>query len=138
MDITVTTREDVEMPIATIQELDAAIIELKAKKREQQQALAQQFKATYESFRPSNIIKSTIADFTQPGDGRSLLLKAVGGIGAGLLTKGILGGKAGTMIGGIAGRVLKSGAMNAFYSNADKLKAYGTAIYHNLFQKKKD
>lgn len=129
------------MQITNRTELEEAIERLKAQQEEQKKAIGIQFKQTYEGFLPGNLLRKALAKVTEPGDIRSTILKAVGGIGTGLLAKGIIGGiggKAGSTVGKVIGNVVKVGASSAVFKNADKIKAYGTAIYNNLFKKKKD
>lgn len=126
MDIIVTNKE----------ELEAAIAQLKIQKAEQKDALSAQFKETYQSFMPMNILKSAVHKAIEPGELRSTLLKAAGGIGAGLLTKGLLNKTATTATGSFLNKALKAGATTAILKNTDKIKAYGIAIYHQLFKGK--
>lgn len=124
------------MDINTRDELEEAIKELKLQKASKKEALTLQLKDTFESLKPANVIKHTISKFVEPGNLRNTALKAVGGIGTALLTKGIIGRRSSSAIGGILGNVLKVGATNAFIKNADKIKAYSSAIYNNVFKKK--
>ena len=125
------------MDISTIEDLDSAIAELQQKKIATKEQLAADFHELHESIRPINLLKSGIQKITAPGDIRSTLLKAAGGLGMGLLTKGIISGKTGGAIGSMVGNTLKATVSNTIYQNADKIKAYGLAIYHNLFGKGK-
>lgn len=125
MDITVTNKE----------ELENAIAQLKIQKAAQKDALSAKFKETYQSFMPMNLIKSAVHKAIEPGELRSTLLKAAGGIGAGLLTKGLIGKTTASTAGSFLSKALKAGATTAILKNTDKIKAYGIAIYNNLFKK---
>ena len=125
------------MKITTTEELDLAIIELEKRKVVQQSILVSQFHDTYESLKPGNLLKSAFHKITESGDARSTALKAIGGIATGILTKKLLVGKTSSFVGSLLSNALKIGTTKAVYSNSDKIKAYGLAIYHNLFKKDK-
>ena len=126
---------DMDIEINNREELDLAIIELKKQKLEKKALLFSQFHEIQESIRPINILKHSLEKITAPGDIRSTLLKAAGGLGMGLLTKGLIGSRTTGAIGSMVGNTLKATVTNTLYNNADKLKAYGLAIYNNLFKK---
>ena len=125
------------MQIHTSQDLELAIIEMEKRKVVQQSILVSHFHDTYESLKPVNLIKSAFHRIIEPGDARSTLLKAAGGVGMGLLTKKLLIGKTTSVIGSLVSNALKLTASNTLYNNTDTLKAYGIAIYNNLFKKHK-
>lgn len=125
------------MDIFTVEDLDSAIVELQQKKIDTKEQLKEDFHEIHESIRPINLLKSSIQKITGPGDIRSTLLKAAGGLGMGLLTKGLINGKTTGAIGSMVGNTLKATVSNTVYNNADKIKAYGLAIYNNLFRKGK-
>jgi hypothetical protein len=124
------------MKITNSEELELAIKELEQRSVVQQSILSSQLHATYESLKPMNLIKSAFHKITAPGDTRSTILKAAGGLGAGLLAKKFLIGKSSSMIGSFMSNALKVTAANKVIGNADKIKAYGIAIFNNLFRKK--
>lgn len=117
-------------------ELKAAIEQLEAQKKKQQQDLIQHFHATKESLKPGNIIKSAFGSI----DGAGVLgtaMKTAGAIGASLIAGKIAGGGAAVQGGrGLLSLVLKQAAGIGLVNNKDKIKAYGTAIFNNLFAKK--
>lgn len=125
------------MQINNAQELELAIVEMEKRKVVQQSILASQFHETYESLKPLNLLKSAFHKVTEPGDARSSILKAAGGIGVGLLTKKLLIGKTTSVVGSLISNVLRLTASNTVMNNTDKLKAYGIAIYNNFFRKHK-
>ena len=124
------------MKIHNSQDLDNAIIELERRKVIQESILKQQYRDTVDHFRPKNLLKSAFNNILEPGDTRSTLLKAAGGLGVGLLTKNLLLGKTTSVIGKLASNALKVTATNSVIKNTDKITAWGTAIFHNLFSKK--
>ncbi|MEP6711042.1 MAG: hypothetical protein ABJA37_01435 [Ferruginibacter sp.] len=125
------------MQINNSQELELAIIELEKRKVVQQSILMSHFHETYESLKPVNLLKAAFHKVTEPGGTRATLLKAAGGIGVGLLTKNLLIGKSTSAVGSLVRNAIRLTASNTVYNNADKIKAYGTAIFNNLFKKHK-
>jgi hypothetical protein len=124
------------MKIQTSQDLDNAIIELERRKVIQQSILKEQYRDTVDHFKPKNLLKSAFNNILEPSDTRTTLLKAAGGLGVGLLTKNLLLGKTTSVIGKLASNALKLTATNSVINNTDKITAWGTAIFHNLFSKK--
>lgn len=124
------------MQINTSQDLDNKIAELERRKVIQESILKEQFHSTVDHFRPKNLLKAAFHKVMEPSDTRTTILKAAGGLGVGLLTKNLLLGKSTSLIGKIVRTAVKAKATNAVINNTDKISAWGTAIYHNLFSKK--
>jgi len=125
------------MEINNSQDLERAIIELEKRKLVHQDALVQQFRQTADSLRPGNLIKEGLSKLVQPGDTRSMALKVAGGIAMGFLTKKLMLGKTHSKVEALIGNAIKLGTTKAVVNNTDKIKAYGIAIYNNLFKKHK-
>ena len=123
------------MKITNKQELDEAIIELTKRKAAQKNLLIQQYQQTAESLRPGNLVKHALSDIAHSPSARSGILKTAAGLGIGLLTKNLFWGNSGSFAKRLVGNALKFGVAKTAVSNSDKIKAYATAIYHNLFQK---
>ena len=124
------------MEINSRASLQAAIIELEKKKFLQEEALITQYHATRESLRPINLIKDGITKLTEmPGIGESLL-KTAAGIGLGVLSKKLFLGKSPTLIKKLMSGVFELAVAKTSIDNADKIKAFGTSLYHNLFKKR--
>ncbi len=124
------------MKITNKQELEARIIELEKQRVIEESLLVSQFHTTKEALRPGNIIKSAFGKLGTPGTVAHSSVKAAGGLGVGFLTKKILG-TSGSLTGKLLNTAVELTAGTGMYKNTDKLKAYGIAIYHNLFKHKK-
>lgn len=127
------------MKISNVQELEEAILELERKKVLQQKLVSAEFKSTVESLKPMNLIKSSVREINSHQLARTVL-KAAGGIGMGLLTNKLAGA---TLLRSarpksVVGGLLKSTISAAVISNADKIRAYSSAIMKNLFNGKKN
>ena len=124
------------MSYNTTAALKAAIQQLEEQKKMQQQELVQHFYVTKESLRPANLFRSAVSNIDAAGI-LGTVIKTAGTIGAGLLAGKLAGG--GAAVGGGRGLLrmfLKQAAGNGIINNRDKLKAYGIAIFNNLFSKK--
>ena len=124
------------MSITNAQDLKSAIAKLEAKSKEQEEELKQQFHSTLESLKPGNLIRSAVSQIPASAV-ISNILKTAGTLGVGLLTSRIAGAGAAAGAGrNIVGSLLSETAKITFANNIYKLKAYGTAILHNLNGKK--
>lgn len=124
------------MKITNKTELDAAIKKLEANKIIQEQEMVSQFRNTVETFKPVNILKSVVGDFASK-DVISSVFKTAGSIGISLLTTKLLGSAGTSSAKKILGSLLQQTVSQTAINNVDKIKAYGTAIFHNLFSNKK-
>lgn len=122
------------MNINTLTELDEAIETLEHKKLHNKQALTVQFTETVDTYKPKNLLKAAIKNATEDGSTAAVLLKAAGGIGAGILGGKFLAG--GSILSKIAGVAIKTGAVEGVINNKDKILAWGKAIYNNVLKKK--
>ena len=124
------------MKIESSKDLDLAIEALESRKSLQEQMLSDQFHSTVDYFKPVNLIKHAVKKVANSTDVPGMVLKAASGLGAGLLAKNVLLGKSTSFLGKLAGNAVKVGATNTVLHNTDKITAWGTAIYNNLFKKK--
>ncbi len=121
--------------ITNTMELEAAIVELEKRQVVQKSILVSQWNETKESFKPKNIIKNAVHRIVDPESPLGMVLKAAGGLSMGFLTQKLLLGKTHSLPAKILGTALNLTTTGTVYSNAEKLKAYGLAIYHNLVKK---
>lgn len=124
--------------IHNMEDLELAIAESEKMVQQKQAALKEQFQLTKDSLNPSNIAKSTFGNIfeqiTGNGNLGSLLVKALGGITASVVAHKVSSNKKqGFSLSSIAGNAAKAWGAALLANNADKLMAYGTAIFHNLF-----
>lgn len=124
------------MEINNVIELNAAIAVLEQKQLIQGAILKKQYNDTVDHYRPKNLIKSAFNNILEPGETSHTILKAAGGIGAGLLAKNLLvGGAATSFLGKLATSAIKMGATNTVFNNTDTIAAWSKSIYKNLFTK---
>ncbi len=126
------------MKLSNVSELESAIAALELKKEEQRHDLHAEFKATIESMKPMNLLRSSFRKIDKSHVAKTIL-KTAGGIGIGLLTNKFTGGTIkphGTK--SVIGSLVKSSVATAVLNNTDKIKAYSLAIAKNLFGNKKN
>lgn len=124
------------MNINNSEELEKVIIELEKRKVVQEQHLREAFKATRESFRPINLIKSSIREITHTPEVRDSAIKTAAGIAVGLLTKDMFIGRAIPVIKKLVAGALENGVQNTFKSTGKTIKAIGTVLLNQIFKKK--
>lgn len=123
------------MKIENKASLQAAVLELEKRRLLQEEELIAQFKATKESLSPVNLIKDGFNRLTEmPGLGEGLI-KTVAGLGVGILSKKLFLGKSSSLVKKLLAGVFEFAVAKTTINNADKVKAFGTSLYHNLFKK---
>ena len=124
------------MHITSTKSLQETIIELEKRKIAQQQILVDKYHDTVESLKPSNLIRGAVGKVAHSASARSGILKTVVGVGLGILTKKMFIGKSTSLFQKLVSNAIKIGVAKTAISNTDRVKAYGTAIYNNVFKKK--
>ena len=126
------------MELKSKADLDQAIARMEQLKLKQREEVVFLLKETTHSLNPITLIKEKINDITGPGDTRNSLLTTVGSMAAGMLTKKLIIGKTHNVVSAFLGNLIKTSTFGIIQGNADKIKAYSTAIYHNVLQKNDD
>jgi hypothetical protein len=116
-------------------ELKEAILAAENKKRLLQAELIDQYHLTTKSLTPGNLIKEGFNKFIQAPGAVDGIAKTAAGLGIGFLTKKVFFGKS-TLISKLAMSALDLALAKTAVKNTDKIKAYGIAVYNNLFKKK--
>jgi hypothetical protein len=118
------------MNYQTTAELKAAIVTLEAQKKLQQQEFIQHFNTTKESLKPGNLFRAAVGNIDKFSV-LSIAMKTASAIGASLIAGNLVGGGQ-----GLVRLFLKQTASAGILQNKNKIKAYGIAIYNNLFSKR--
>lgn len=125
------------MTINNSKDLQAAIVELEKRKVIQESLLKEQFHLFKESMSPLNIIKRQFSKITHTPEISNGVMKTVAGVGIGLLTKNMFLGKAIPLVRSLMGNAVETSVDKSIKHGADTIKAYGSAIFNNIFGKKK-
>lgn len=122
--------------ITTLIELREEIALLETSQVSNGIALKEQFKMTYESLRPVNLIKSTFKELTSAPDFKDNLLNSTIGIGAGYLSRKIVVGATHNPIKKLLGVLLQVGITSIASKNGDGIKSGAMKLISSLFVKK--
>lgn len=122
--------------ITNTTELNQAILLLEAKQTLEGCILKEQFKITYESLKPINLIKSTISELAASPDFKNDLLNTTLSLAVGYLSKKVAIGSTNNPFKQILGTILQMGVTNVVSKNADGIKSTVLNLIHALFAKK--
>lgn len=117
-------------------QLKNAILLLEAERAVNGQILKEQFYLTYESFKPINIIKSTLKDITSSPYLVDNILGTTMGLATGYISKKIIVGSSGNMIRKLLGALLQFGVTTIVAKNPDTIKSIGQFIFQHFLHKK--
>ncbi len=101
------------------------------------QLLKEQFYFIYESFKPVNLLKSTLKDITSSPFLIDNILGTAMGLATGSLSKKIFIGASGNIIRRLIGSVLQLGVTNVVARHPDTIKSFGQFIFQHILRKKR-
>ena len=122
--------------ITNTTELKQAILLLEAKQTLEGGMLKEQFKITYESIRPINLIKSTFRELTADPDFKNNLLNTTLSMAVGYLSKKVAIGTTNNPFKQILGTILQMGVTSIVAKNSDGIKSTILNLIQTLFAKK--
>jgi hypothetical protein len=122
--------------ITSIEELQQAIQVLEIKQASELVLLKDQFKITYESLKPINLIKSTLKELTSVPDLKEDLLNTSVSLAAGYFSKKAIVGDTHNPIKQILGTLLQMGITSIVSKNADEIKSKIAKIINISLTKK--
>ncbi len=94
--------------------------------------LKEQAHVTYESFKPINLLKNTLEEFTYQPDLKDKILKGMAGVTTGYLSKKIFVGTSHNPAKKLAGTLFQVAVTALVAGNSDKLKAIGEVFLKHL------
>jgi hypothetical protein len=116
--------------------LKNAILLLEADQVIQGQVLKEQFYFTYESFKPVNLIKSTLKDLASSPNLIDNILATAIGLATGFLSKKLFVGSSGNLFRKLLGSFLQAGVTNTVSQHPDTIKSFGQLIFQYFFRKR--
>lgn len=122
--------------ITTTIELREAILLLEMKQVIEGALLKEQFRITYESLKPINLIKKTLHELATAPDFKGDLLNATLSLTAGYLTKKAVLGSTPNPIKQILGSFLQMGITSIVSKNTDGIKSVALNLISHFFNKK--
>jgi hypothetical protein len=124
--------------ITTSKELLLSIQQLEQKQKIEGALLKVQFQSTYESLRPSNLIKNTLKELAKAPDFKEDILDTTISLGAGYLSKKAAIGSTHNPLKQLLGTILQMGVTNFVSKNTSGIKSVGKYIMDKIFTKKED
>ena len=100
------------------------------------QLLKEQFYLTYESFKPVNLLKSTLNDIASSPYLIDNIIGTAMGLATGFLSKKIFIGASGNKFRKLIGYILQFGVTNFVAQQHDAIKSFGRSIIQHLLRKK--
>jgi hypothetical protein len=116
--------------------LKDAILLLEAEKAISGQILKDQFHVTYKSYKPVNLIRSTIKDITSAPNLVDNLLGLTTGLATGYVSKKLIIGSSGNIIRKLIGSLLQLGVTTLVARNPDAIRSVGHYIHHYINRSK--
>jgi hypothetical protein len=115
--------------ITTSQELKARINQLEQRSYEQEMRLKEHWKATYESFKPQNLLRNAITDVAATPNIKNNLLNASIGLLTGMLTRRIIAGPSAGIIKRLAATAVQLGVTKAVADNFTTIKEKAKELF---------
>lgn len=125
-------------PITNARELRAAIVKLEMQQADEFMILKAQYQKTKESFKLSNILKSTFKETVSSPDFKADAVNAAIGFTTGVIAKKLTVGKTINPFKKLLGIVVEMAVANKVAKNADGIKSAGSALFSMLFKKREE
>lgn len=117
--------------------LKRAIQLLEAEKAANGKLLKEQFVNTYESFKPSSLLRSTLQDISSSPNLIENIIGTALGLGAGYLSRSILPGVTAMRFGKLLSPVLQVGVTNFVAKQSGNLRSAGELMLLRIFRRKR-
>jgi hypothetical protein len=118
--------------------LSETIILLQNKQAQELKSLKEQFHLTYESFKPLNLIKSTIHEVTSSPEIKNTILSNTIGITTGYLTKKVFFGASHSPVKRLFGTLLQFALANIISKHTDDIKSTGENLLYRFLKHRKE
>ena len=116
--------------------LNKTIAALQEKKEIEFSLLKEQFQITYESLKPINLIKSTLANVASSPELKNNVLNNVIGLATGYISKKVILGNTRNPIKILLGSLFQFAIANVVSKHTESLKSTGEIILKRIFRKK--
>lgn len=112
--------------------LKVLILEKESEMKIEQAMLKNQFRLTFESLKPINLIKSTLKQVVTSPELKTTVINSAIGYITGFIAKKIIVGKSHNPITQMSGGIIGSLVANKAEANADSIKSIGSALIKKL------
>ncbi len=124
--------------ITNVKELNAAILQLEIKQRQEEELLNEQIEITIEGLKPTNLIKNTVNELMAIPDFKSNILKMTLSMVAGYFTKKLAIGSTSHPLKVIIGTAIQFGVTNILSKNSENIRGKVVEIFRRFFKKKEN
>lgn len=125
------------MKINNQSDLHNAISKLEQQKEVQKDKLTEQFHATLESFKPINLLKTSLNKVVHSPGTVGNIIKSTVSLGIGLISKKILIGKSTGIAKKLFGDAIKFGVAGLISNQSNSIKLGGLNLLSKIFKSKK-
>jgi hypothetical protein len=122
--------------ITSVAQLKEAILELEIKQAREYYVLKEQFRMTYESMKPVNLIKNKFNEIVSSPNLKENLINATLSIAAGYLSKKATVGSTHNPIKQLLGTLIQMGVTGIVAKNADSIKSAASDLIGGFLNKK--
>lgn len=122
--------------ITSTADLKNAIQRLEAEQAFEKQLLKEDLNMFIESFKPINLLKSTLSDITTSPHLIDNIVGITVGLASGYLSRVLVVGGSGNLIKKLIGTVLQLGVTSSVAQHPETIKALGQYIFQHIFRKK--
>jgi len=123
--------------INTVAELKESIRQLEMERQNEKHALKAQFYLVRESFKPANLIQSTVREVAARPGLKGKMIIAVIGLAAGYFAKKAVFGSTHNPLKKMAGALLQMGVAGSISKNSDSLSNLGENLLKRIFTSRK-
>ncbi len=120
----------------TVDSLRQAIKELEVKQKEERVLLKEQLVVTYESLKPSNILKNIIKDFASSENLKNEFVNTAVAVTTGFITKKVIIGKSNNQALKLVGLALQFGITTLVSKNYDAIKEVVSQFINRMLEGK--
>ena len=117
--------------------LDESILVLQEKRANEFGVLKEHLQEAYTSFKPINLIKSTLKEISASPEIKSDMISNAIGIGTGLIAKRLIVGSSHNPVKRLFGTVLHFAIANVVAKHTGDVKAIGQTLLHRIFKRKR-
>lgn len=116
--------------------LKQAIQQTETRHAFQGQQLREQFQSTYQSLKPSSLLRSTLSKLIEPSSLTNLLLKTSLALATGIFAKSIIAGSSGNIVRRLIGSALQVAVTSTIAQPPASIKALGRNLFLQILSKK--
>ena len=124
--------------INSVADIKNAIQFLEEEQTVKGEQLKEQLYLTFESFKPINLLKSTIKDISSSPYLIDNILGTATGLASGYLSKRIIVGASGNILRKLFGVVLQLGVTNMVARHPEEVKSLSHLLFQRIFRKKEE